>query len=82
MSGHSEHEGRLVEGKRAELDPKMHHVMGQPGQTEDHHNHQYCLSSLTGKKTFFIIMVYFMTKSYKYVYILMYVSIKEMCTLK
>lgn len=57
MSGHSEHEGRLVEGKSAELDPEMHHVMGQPGQTEDHHNHQYCLSGLMGKSVIFNISI-------------------------
>lgn len=54
MSGHSEHEGRLVEGEGAELDPEMNHVMGQPGEAEDHHNHQYCLSSLNRKRGFFL----------------------------
>lgn len=46
MSHHPEHERGLVQGERAKLHPQVDDVMRQPGQTEDHNNHQDCLCSL------------------------------------
>lgn len=46
VSHHPEDEGGLVQGERAELDPQVHDVVGQPGEAEDHHHNQDRLGCL------------------------------------
>ncbi len=46
VSHHPEHEGGLVQGEGAELHPQVDDVVRQPRQTEDHDDHQDCLSRL------------------------------------
>lgn len=46
MGGHPQHEGGLVEREGAKFHPQVDHVVGQPGEAEDHHHHQDRLSRL------------------------------------
>ena len=57
VSHHPEDEGGLVQGERAELHPQVDDVVGQPGQTEDHHHHQDCLRRLW--RRYWLVVSYF-----------------------